>query len=239
MANGFLNRSSSPWSGACGYCPKAATPTRSKDSGLVRYLATVLGHAQTAGQLKLDPAARELWWHTYPQLTQPADGLAGNLTARAEAHTIRLALLYALLDGLTRTQLRDLTHRNATTTQLDQALAALAHDAKITSHRVITNFGVRQHLARRTRTLKPLTRDMQMRDRHDAGHQCPVAPRSIGRTGRPARPRTQDTASPARPPDRSSRAPPLTVDESDALRARDNVAETPARTQVRRGLSIS
>ena len=35
----------------------------------------------------------------YPQLTQPADGLLGQLTARAEAHIIRLALLYALLDG--------------------------------------------------------------------------------------------------------------------------------------------
>ena len=35
----------------------------------------------------------------YPQLTQPLDGLAGHITARAEAHTIRLALLYALLDG--------------------------------------------------------------------------------------------------------------------------------------------
>ena len=28
-----------------------------------------------------------------------AEGLAGQITARAEAHTIRLALLYALLDG--------------------------------------------------------------------------------------------------------------------------------------------
>ena len=56
-------------------------------------------NAQAAGQVKLEAAARELWWHAYPQLTRPADGLAGDLTARAEAHTIRLALLYALLDG--------------------------------------------------------------------------------------------------------------------------------------------
>jgi hypothetical protein len=47
----------------------------------------------------LSPAARELWWQLYPQLTQPADGLLGQLTARAEAHVVRLALLYALLDG--------------------------------------------------------------------------------------------------------------------------------------------
>ena len=55
-------------------------------------------HARGAGQVKLAADTRELWWHTYPQLTQPADGLTGQLTARAEAHTIRLALIYALLD---------------------------------------------------------------------------------------------------------------------------------------------
>jgi hypothetical protein len=59
----------------------------------------VLKHAQSAGQLTLNPAARELWWRLYPQLTAPGDGLTGNLTARAEAHTIRLALIHALLDG--------------------------------------------------------------------------------------------------------------------------------------------
>ena len=40
--------------------------------------------------------------------------------------------------GLTRTQLRDLLHRNPTTQQLDQALAKLADDGKITSQRVLT-----------------------------------------------------------------------------------------------------
>ena len=59
----------------------------------------MLKHAHTAGKVTLTPDARELWWHTYPQLTQPADGLLGQLTARAEAHVIRLALLYTLLDG--------------------------------------------------------------------------------------------------------------------------------------------
>ena len=60
--------------------------------------AQQLKHARGSGQVKLAADAREIWWHTYPQLTQPADGLTGQLTARAEAHVIRLALLYALLD---------------------------------------------------------------------------------------------------------------------------------------------
>ena len=37
--------------------------------------------------------------------------------------------------GLTRTKLRDLTHRNLTTLQVDQALA---DDGKITNQRVLT-----------------------------------------------------------------------------------------------------
>ena len=55
------------------------------------------------------------------------------------AHQIHAALTNSLPDGLTRTQLRDLLHRNPTTAHLDQALAALAHDGKITSRRVLTN----------------------------------------------------------------------------------------------------
>jgi hypothetical protein len=189
LANGFLNRFVFAVVRRVRLLPEGGDPEPLKATGLVRYLATTIKHAQAAGQLNLDDAARELWWHTYPKLTRPAEGLAGNLTARAEAHTIRLALLYALLDGqrriqtqhlqaalalwdyaarsaawalertagdplahhihaalkhahpngLTRTQLRDLTHRNATTAQLDQALAALTHDGKITSRRVLTN----------------------------------------------------------------------------------------------------
>ena len=99
IANGLLNRFLLLSVRRVRLLPEGGNPDPLKDSGLARYLASVLKHAQAAGQLGLDPAARELWWHAYPQLTQPADGLAGQITARAEAHTIRLALIYALLDG--------------------------------------------------------------------------------------------------------------------------------------------
>ena len=132
--------------------------------------------------------ARQAWREAYQRLAEPQPGIAGAIAARAEAHTIRLALIYALADdsrqirpahldaalalwsyahrsaiwalertasdplarqihvalehalpdGLTRTQLRDLLHRNPTTAQLDQALASLAHDGKVTSQRVLT-----------------------------------------------------------------------------------------------------
>jgi hypothetical protein len=168
--------------------PEGGNPDPLHRSGLDRRLASTLNTARHAGQLRLSPAARHAWADTYQQLAQPQPGIAGAIAARAEAHTIRLALIYALLDndrqiqpvhltaalalwnyaqrsavwalerttgnplahqihaalthqlpdGLTRTQLRDLLHRNPTTTQLDQALAALADDGKISSQRVLT-----------------------------------------------------------------------------------------------------
>jgi hypothetical protein len=99
LANGFLNRFVLAVVRRVRLLPEGGNPEPLKNSGLARYLASVLQHAHTAGQVKLDPAARELWWQIYPQLTHPGEGLTGHLTARAEAHTIRLALLYALLDG--------------------------------------------------------------------------------------------------------------------------------------------
>jgi len=48
--------------------------------------------------LPLDGAARERWVAIYPELSAGQPGLVGAATARAEAHVIRLALIYALLD---------------------------------------------------------------------------------------------------------------------------------------------
>ncbi len=43
--------------------------------------------------------ARTTWATVYPELSAGAEGLHGAVTARAEAQVIRLALVYALLDG--------------------------------------------------------------------------------------------------------------------------------------------
>ena len=99
IANGFLNRFIFAAVRRVRLLPEGGDPDPLKGTGLGRYLTSVLKHAHTAGKVTLTPDARELWWQLYPQLTQPADGLLGQLTARAEAHVIRLALLYALLDG--------------------------------------------------------------------------------------------------------------------------------------------
>lgn len=43
--------------------------------------------------------AAEAWKNVYPVLSDGRPGLLGAVTARAEAQTLRLALVYALLDG--------------------------------------------------------------------------------------------------------------------------------------------
>jgi hypothetical protein len=79
-------------------------------------------------------AALALWNYAQRSATWALQRTTGNPLA----HQIHAALTHQLPDGLTRTQLRDLLHRNPTTHQLDHALAALANDGKITSSRVLT-----------------------------------------------------------------------------------------------------
>jgi len=102
LANGFLNRFLICACRRVRLLPEGGDPEPLKGTGLSQYLAAVLQRADTRRQVTLADDARELWWHAYPQLTQAHDGLAGHITARAEAHTIRLALLYTLLDAATQ-----------------------------------------------------------------------------------------------------------------------------------------
>ena len=56
----------------------------------------------TAGEMRemtLSPDARELFGTAYPILTQERPGLYGSATSRAEAQTIRIAMILALLEG--------------------------------------------------------------------------------------------------------------------------------------------
>jgi hypothetical protein len=188
LANGLLNRFLLIGCRRVRLLPEGGDSDPLKRTGLDRRLAKTLTTARRAGQLRLSTRARHAWSDAYQRLAEPQPGIAGAISARAEAHTIRLALLYTLLDnsrqiqpahltaalalwdyaqrsavwalertagdplahqihaalthalpdGLTRTQLRDLLHRNPATVQLDQALAALADDGKITSQRILT-----------------------------------------------------------------------------------------------------
>ncbi|GAA4859721.1 DUF3987 domain-containing protein [Kitasatospora terrestris] len=79
--------------------------SRGADPQLVDNLATawrtVLADARQAGEVTLDEAARKLWREdVYPALCgdEDGDGPLAEFTARAAPYTLRLAMVYALLD---------------------------------------------------------------------------------------------------------------------------------------------
>ena len=121
LANGFMNRVLIIACRRQRLLPEGGNPDPLHRTGLDRLLAAALKQARTAGQIRLDPDARELWHHAYRHLAaEPADPIVAQITARAEAHVIRLALIYALLDA----------QRQITTAHLTAALALHSYAAR-------------------------------------------------------------------------------------------------------------
>jgi hypothetical protein len=54
--------------------------------------------ARTVGRVEFAHQTRPEWSFVYPSLSEGRHGMLGAVTARAEAQTVRLAMLYALLD---------------------------------------------------------------------------------------------------------------------------------------------
>ena len=80
--------------------PEGGSTDPLHDTGLTSLLGGAIKHARSAGRIQLAAPARELWHLASTQLaTVQHAGIAGALLARAEAHVIRVALIYALADG--------------------------------------------------------------------------------------------------------------------------------------------
>jgi len=100
FANGLANRFLLICCRRTRLLPEGGASDPLNGTGLISVLAGAIKHARTAGHLTFDPPARELWHHAYTQLAHAhQSGIAGAICARSEAHTIRLALIYALADG--------------------------------------------------------------------------------------------------------------------------------------------
>jgi len=54
--------------------------------------------ARTCGRMTRDTAAGALWRDVYGKLTAEKSGMVDAMTARAEAHVLRLSMIYSLLD---------------------------------------------------------------------------------------------------------------------------------------------
>jgi len=100
LANGFMNRVLIICCRRQRLLPEGGNPDPLHNTGLDRLLTAALKQARTAGHVRLAPDTRELWHHAYRRLAaEPSDQIVAQITARAEAHVIRLALIYALADG--------------------------------------------------------------------------------------------------------------------------------------------
>lgn len=95
LANRFL------W--VCAKRQKLVPNPKPMDSEVVQNLANklaeVLKVVQTFGAVSFLADAQEAWDRLYPTISHDEPGTFGVVTARAEAHVKRLALIYALLDG--------------------------------------------------------------------------------------------------------------------------------------------
>ena len=96
--NGFLNRFLFLACRRVRLLPEGGDPEALAGTGLEEELRDALLWARSAGALRFSIDARVAWWEIYASLSEPVDGPHGAMCARAEAHVVRLALIYALLD---------------------------------------------------------------------------------------------------------------------------------------------
>jgi hypothetical protein len=68
--------------------------------GFIRRLGTAVERARRFGAVGMAPSARDAWRAVYARLSEGYPGLFGAVTGRAEAQCLRLALVYALMDGV-------------------------------------------------------------------------------------------------------------------------------------------
>jgi hypothetical protein len=66
---------------------------------LCKRLDRAVAFARAVDRLRRTELAGQLWHEVYPGLSAAAPGLVGAVTTRAEAQVMRMAMLYALLDG--------------------------------------------------------------------------------------------------------------------------------------------
>ena len=67
--------------------------------GLGQRLRAAMKSARAVQEVKFTPKAEKLWRKRYSELSAARPGMLGAITSRGDAHVLRMALIYALLDG--------------------------------------------------------------------------------------------------------------------------------------------
>jgi hypothetical protein len=98
MANGFANRFLLGCVRRARLLPHGGNFQESDRAQLGQRTLTALSAARALGRVQMTEETRERWTAEYPALSKSGDTLVDHMTARGEAQTIRLALIYTLLD---------------------------------------------------------------------------------------------------------------------------------------------
>jgi hypothetical protein len=98
MANGFGNRNLWVCVRRSKELPDGGTVDEAVLAELQTRLTDAIAFSRGQGAMYRDEVAREIWRTVYGPLSADRPGLSGALLGRAEAHVLRLSMLYALLD---------------------------------------------------------------------------------------------------------------------------------------------
>ncbi len=98
-ANGFANRFLFPLVRRSKELPFGGALTEREVFTLGQSLRNSLSRVPENLSVTMTDAARDLWAGAYSQLSAAKPGMLGAVTARGEAQAVRLAMIYAVLDG--------------------------------------------------------------------------------------------------------------------------------------------
>lgn len=99
VANGFANRFLIACAHRARLLPAGSAPAAPALDELGLQVAAALDRARRIGRLQRTGVAETRWAYLYRRMAVGPGGLAGAVTARAEAQCLRLSVVYALLDG--------------------------------------------------------------------------------------------------------------------------------------------
>jgi hypothetical protein len=106
--NGFGNRFLVVCAKRARCLPDGGSLTDDDFQMLGRQLSGAIDAARKVGRMMRSEEARRLWHEVYPKLSGDRPGNFGAITSRAEAHVLRLSMIYALLDGSPQIELAHL-----------------------------------------------------------------------------------------------------------------------------------
>jgi hypothetical protein len=129
MANGFGNRNLWACARRSKELPEGGQVDQAALQALQLRLAAAVNAAAGMGELRRDDEAREIWRSVYSDLSADRPGLTGALLGRAEAHVLRLSLLYAVLDASAEVRAEHLMAALAVWSYCEQSVRHIFGDA--------------------------------------------------------------------------------------------------------------